>query len=85
MSRTIITKKELHVPVGAMLDVADVLVQNQINHEIIGTDSDEDTIIFEVQYEKDERDAIHEIEDLIADYVEDEESEDDDDNNDNDK
>ncbi len=86
MAQTIFTKKELNVPVGAMLDVSDVLIQNQITHEIVGTDADEETITLELQYDKDDRDAIHEIEDLIADYVEDEESEEDDEEeDDNDK
>ena len=70
MSQIFITKKELQVPVGAILDVADVLIQNEITHEIVGTDSDEDTITLVVQYDRDERKTIHEIEDIIADFME---------------
>ncbi|HEX7906331.1 MAG TPA: hypothetical protein VF487_20795 [Chitinophagaceae bacterium] len=70
MSTTVITKKELHVPTGAIIDVADVLIENEIINEIIGTDTDEDTIIFEIQYGKEQREVIHEVEDMISDFLE---------------
>jgi hypothetical protein len=77
MSKTMITKKELHVPVGATLEVTDVLLENEIVNDLTGTDSDEDTLILEVQYEKEQRDAIHKVEDIIADFLEEQEDEDD--------
>lgn len=75
MANAVITKKELHVPVGAIINVADVLLENEIINDIIGTDSDEDTLIFEVQYDKDQREIIHEVEDIIADFLEEAEQE----------
>lgn len=76
MSNTVITKKELHVPVGAILDVADVLIENDIINDIVGTDDKEDTIIIEVEYEKDQRKIIHKMEGIISDYLEEEQEED---------
>ena len=73
---TVITKKELSVPLGAILDVADVLLENDIINNIIGTDSDEDTIILEVEYDKEQREVIHEVEDIIADFLEEVEQDD---------
>jgi hypothetical protein len=75
---TVIVKKELDIPVGLLLEVADILIENEISHEITGTDAENDCITLEVAYEKEQRDTIHEIEDLIDDYEEDEEEEDDD-------
>lgn len=80
MSKTIITKKELEVPVGALSEVADILIENSIANEIVGTNPEEDTIILEISYTKEERDAIHQAEDLINDYEEEDDEEKDDEN-----
>ena len=82
MSTTVITKKELHVPTGAIIKVADVLLENEITNEIIGTEPDEDAVILEVQYDKEQREVIHEVEDIISDFLE--EAEQDDDSNEED-
>ena len=68
MSTTIITRKELEVPLGALIEVSDILIENGISNEITGTDEDEDTITLEVSFTKEERDIIHEVEDLISDF-----------------
>ena len=68
MSTTIITRKELEVPLGALIEVSDILIENGISNEITGTDDDEDTITLEVSFTKEERDIIHEVEDLISDF-----------------
>lgn len=75
--------KELEVPVGAMPEVVDILVDHELDNNLTGTDDDHDLIYMEVSYDKDddnEKAAIHEIEDIIADY-----EDDDDDEEDNDK
>jgi hypothetical protein len=77
MPTTVITKKELHVPTGAIIDVADVLLENEITNEIIGTESDEDAVILEVQYDKEQREIIHEVEDIISDFLEEAEQDED--------
>ena len=79
MATTVITKKELIIPVDVILEVVDVLLENDIDNEIIGTDEENDTLIIEVQYEKEQRSFIHQIEDLIADEEENDDEEDDED------
>lgn len=72
---------EFEVPVGAMPELVDILIDNDLENSLTGTDEDHEIIFVEVSYNKDDKDqkaAIHEIEDLIADYEED----DDDDDND---
>ncbi|OMP79988.1 hypothetical protein [[Flexibacter] sp. ATCC 35208] len=76
--QTVITKRELQVPVAVLIRVADVLLENDITNSITGTDEDEGHITIEVEYEKEQREAIHEAEDIISDYHEDEEEDDDD-------
>jgi hypothetical protein len=81
-------EKELHVPADAMMEVASVLREHELTATITGSDDEDDTITLEVQYEKADRAAIHEIEDLIeehtedSDYDDEEEEEDDDDEDD---
>ena len=63
--------KELEVPVGIIAEVADIMVSNDLENRITGTDEDQEVIFVEVRYDKDEeeqRDAIHEIDDAISDY-----------------
>lgn len=78
MSTTIIIKKELTIPAGVIAQVSDGIIENEITHTIIGADIDEDTITLEVQFTKDEREIIHEIEDIVSDYEEQAEEEQDD-------
>jgi sulfur carrier protein ThiS len=75
MKKTV-TTKQLEVPVGALMEVADLLIENEITHQMVATDEDNDTITIEVEYDRDDRDTIHEVEDAIDDYEGDEEEED---------
>lgn len=71
--------KELEVPTGAMPEVVDILIDNDLDNSLTGTDDDHDFIYLEVSYDKDDGDqkaAIHEIEDIIADYEDDDEEDD---------
>ncbi len=73
--------KELEVPTGAMPEVVDILIDNDLDNSLTGTNEDHDFIYLEVSYDKDDDDqraAIHEIEDIIADYEDDDEEDDDD-------
>lgn len=63
--------KEFEVPVGVIGEVADIIASNDLENRITGTDEDYEIIFIEVRYDKDEEDqkeAIHEIEDSINDY-----------------
>ena len=75
MKKTV-TTKQLEVPVGALMEVADLLIENEITHQMVATDEDNDTITIEVEYDRDDRDTIHEVEDAIDDYEGDDEEED---------
>ena len=66
--------KELEVPVGIIAEVADIMVSNDLENSITGTDEDQEIIFLEVRYDKDEeeqREAMHQIEDVISDYDDD--------------
>jgi hypothetical protein len=71
-------EKELHVPAVAMLAVASVLTENELVATITGSDDESQTITLELQYEKADRAAIHEIEDLIEEHTEDSDDDEDD-------
>lgn len=79
MSSKLITKKELSIPAAIITEVAEVLLENEIINDIIGADTEIDEVLIEVQFEREQRDVIHQIEDMISDYQETEEEEDDDD------
>lgn len=68
--------ENFNVPAAVMLQVAGLICEHQLTHEIIETDEDEEIITLEVEYKKEERAIIHQIEDLIADNSEDEEDDD---------
>jgi hypothetical protein len=66
-------EKELHVPAVAMMAVANVLSEHELVATITDSDDEDQTITLEVQYEKGDRAAIHEIEDIIEEHTEDSE------------
>jgi hypothetical protein len=79
MSSKLITKKVLSIPAAIITEVAEVLLENEIINDIIGADTEIDEVLIEVQFEREQRDVIHQIEDMISDYEETEEEDDDDD------
>ena len=74
---TIIIETEIEVPTGILIAVANVLIEHSLVHSITATDEDNDSVTLEIQYGRDEKEIIHEIEDLIAEF-EAEDAEDDD-------
>ena len=70
-------EKELHVPAVAMMAVASVLSEHELVATITDSDDEDQTITLEVQYEKGDRAAIHEIEDIIEEHTEDTDEDDD--------
>jgi len=60
--------RELQVPEDAILEVASLLSENEIENQITGADEGEETITLEIRYEKEEKDAVSEIIDLIDEY-----------------
>lgn len=76
MSNKLITKKELSIPAAIITEVAEVLLENEIINDIIGADTETDEVLIEVQFEREQRDVIHDIEDMISDYEETDEDDD---------
>ena len=60
--------RELLVPEDAVLEVATLLSENEIENQIIDSDEKEETITLEVRYVKEEKETIAEIIDLIDAY-----------------
>lgn len=67
MGKITITRKEINVPSSVIVEVAGLLLENDISHSIIDADEDADELTIELEYSKSKRDTIHEIEDIIAD------------------
>lgn len=73
--------KEFEVSADIIAEVANIVTSNDLENRITDVDEDETVVFLEVRYDKeeeDQRNAIHEIDDAIADY-----DEEDDDDNDN--
>jgi hypothetical protein len=60
--------RELLVPEDAVLEVATLLSENEIENHIVGSDEKDEAITLEVRYEKDEKEMIAEIIDVIDAY-----------------
>ena len=70
--------KGIVVPVDIIREVAQKLAEHEITNEITGITEDDDVII-EVEYGRNERPIVFEIEELIDDWYDDGEEEEDDD------
>jgi hypothetical protein len=73
--------KDLEVPVGVIAEVAEILGDNGIKNRILGVDEDLDNILIEIEYDKDdedERQTVHDIDDVINDYEDDDDESNDD-------
>jgi len=71
--------REFEVPVEIIGEVAELIASNDLENSITGTDENQEIIFIEVSYDKDEEDhkaAIHEIEDAINDYDDEEDVDD---------
>ena len=66
--------KEINIPAGAMMEVAEFIADNEVTSEIMGT-TENDEVIVNVKYEKEDRENIFAMEELIADWREENEDE----------
>ncbi|MEC5147776.1 hypothetical protein [Chitinophaga sp. 212800010-3] len=73
-----IIEKDLEVPVAIIVEVANLLCSQEITPEIIEADEKNEIITLSVQFTKEQRDAIHQAEDLIDDYHEEEDDDEED-------
>jgi hypothetical protein len=69
---TKLISEQFDVPSAVMLEVCGLICEHDLHHAIMEVDEDADTITLELQYSKQDREAIHQIEDLIADNTDDE-------------
>ena len=69
------TKEQFDVPSSIMLEVCGLICEHELRHAIMEVDDDADTISIEIEYSKQDREVIHQIEDLIADNSEEEDDE----------
>lgn len=60
--------KELEVPIEVIAEVAELLTDNDITNTITGVDEDYEVLFMEVEYEKEDNQVIHDIEDVIEDF-----------------
>ena len=70
--------EELRVPVGAMLQVDSLLEKSELTNTINGSDEDDDIILLEISYDKNdrkEREAFDAIESVVDNYEEKEDEE----------
>jgi phosphopantothenoylcysteine synthetase/decarboxylase len=81
--------KQLEVPESAMTEVAELIAQRELTVTIVGPHGEiENAIVIEVEYEPEEREAVHALEDFIEDQwaeLDDEEDDDDDDDDEEDE
>ncbi len=71
--------KEIEVPAQAIQEVAIILASHDLQNRITDSDVKNETITLTIQYEKEERDIIQEILDLLESYEDAEEEDEDDD------
>jgi hypothetical protein len=60
--------RELQVPEDAVLEVATLLSEHEIENQIIDSDEKEEVITLEIRYEKEEKETVAEIIELIDAY-----------------
>lgn len=56
-----------------MTEFAEVIVDNELQASISGYDLDEDIIMLDIDYEADQKKLMHELQDKIDDYYDEEE------------
>lgn len=70
--------REFEVPTDIIAEVADIIAANELNNKITGTDEEQTVVFVEVHYDKDnddEKQAVHDIDDVINDYDDEEDGE----------
>lgn len=65
-------KKEFNVPADSMVEFADLLAEHDLNNEILGS-TENDQVIVSVQFDKNDFEAVEELEESFESEQEDEE------------
>lgn len=67
-------KTEFNVPTNSIIEFSEILAENELENEIIGT-TDDNELIVEVRFEKSEFDAVEQLEHLVESTNDEEEEE----------
>ena len=78
MSKTIIIRREMRIPIGALLEVAEPLEENELQNSIVAADSSTDEIILKIDYTKNYKGVIDQIKFVITDFKSRQDDDDDD-------
>ncbi len=62
--------RTIKVPLAALPVIADIIIDNDMQHEIIASNNAEPSVTLDITYDKSERSVIHKIHDSIDDYFE---------------
>ncbi len=60
--------RTIKVPLATLSVVADLIIDNDLQHEIIASNNAEPSVTLDIIYDKSERFIIHKIHDYIDDY-----------------
>jgi hypothetical protein len=63
-----IYREQYEVPSEAVIEVMELLLENEISFSVEEADSENDNLTIEVDYEKDDREAINEMKEKIEEY-----------------
>jgi hypothetical protein len=77
MEKQKFTRREIEVPAGLIAEVSVILLGADIAPHITGADEDEGTVTLEVEYDREQREAINDVDEAIEDYNDDEGEDDD--------
>jgi hypothetical protein len=71
MSKLKFTRREMEVPADVLAEVSALLLAADITPVITGADEENNTVTLTVEYDKEQKDAIHEAEEVIENYYDD--------------
>jgi hypothetical protein len=71
MDKQKFTRRDLEVPAGVLAQVSVLLLEADITPVITEADEDNDTVTLTVEYDREQKDTIHEVEAVIEDYYDD--------------
>lgn len=65
-NKVTITYQEFIIPFGALLEITDILLDEEMQHKIIGTETGPESLVFEIEWKPDQWHVIQAFEEIIA-------------------
>ncbi|MBN8670029.1 MAG: hypothetical protein J0L80_05045 [Chitinophagales bacterium] len=62
--------RTIKIPLAALPVISDLIIDNDLQHEIIASNNAEPSVTLDLTYDKSERSIVHMIHDCIDDYLE---------------